>query len=100
MAGKPSAKPRVTRAPAPRTEGRDPGPARASLNADTRTSPGAVAFGATGATGVPAKNGPAAVPMRPGRGVRDRSSAATGSSLFQKADARNRMLGRRNRPTA
>lgn len=30
-------------------------------------------------------------------GVQDRSSAATGTSLFQKADAGNRKLGQRDR---
>jgi hypothetical protein len=39
-------------------------------------------------------------PTVAGRGVRDQSSAATGSSLFEKVDQQNRKLGRRNRRTA
>lgn len=34
--------------------------------------------------------------QRPASNVRDRSSANTGSSIFDKADAGNRRLGRRN----
>jgi len=96
----------VTRAPRARTEQRDPGAvgSKADLNEHTTARPGQQATGPTrvGAnTPVPAK-GPrqSSVPMVPGRGVQDQSSAATGSSIFEKADARNRMLGRRNRPTA
>lgn len=40
-------------------------------------------------------------PQRAARsGIRDEASGVTGQSLFQRADARNRKLGQRNRPTA
>ena len=41
------------------------------------------------------------VPMRTSReGIRDQASRGTGQSLFQRMDARNQKLSRRNRPSA
>lgn len=107
MAGKPTPKPRkpaasrVTRAkPAP-TVAKDPGPkgTKAILNSHATPKPG-MSGGKTRATGAPfpaKSSGTTTVPMRPGRGVRDQAAAATGQSVFDRADAGNRRLGRRNR---
>lgn len=89
-------KPRVSRAGRPAPEGSNPGLSRASLSAQAKVKPGQMSAGKTAAAAVPAKDG-SQVAMRPGRGVRDRSSAATGSSIFEKADAGNRRLGNRKR---
>jgi len=96
----------VRRAARTRPEQRNPGPvnSKADIAEHTTAKPGQQATGATKAgrnTPVPPKGrSQSSVPSTSGRGVQDRSSAATGSSIFDKADGRNRKLGRRNRPTA
>ncbi len=86
----------VSRTRRAKPEQRDPGPVsrQASQSAQTQAKPGQMAAGASKAAGS------TRTPPQAGRGVRDRSSAATGTSIFDKADARNAKLGRRNRPTA
>jgi len=90
------ARSQVTRAARTGAEQRDPGPvgSQAAQSRQTAAKPGQQATRAT------RPDGSTRTPPDLGRGVQDRSSAATGSSIFEKADARNRMLGRRNRPTA
>jgi hypothetical protein len=95
---------RVSRVPKPKGESRDPGGknSKADLSEHTRAKPGQPGGpGPTkpgGNTPFPAKGpGQSSVPMRSGRGVRDLSLAATGMSLFDRVDAGNRKLGRRNR---
>jgi hypothetical protein len=94
---------RVPRAPKPATEKRNPGAvnSQAAVSRQAKAKPGQQAP-ATPTTGsgapIPAA-GPSQSSVRSvsGRGVRDQSSAATGTSIFGKADAGNRRLGRRNR---
>jgi hypothetical protein len=81
-------------------------PAKADVNEHTRAKPGQQAPSGPTRPGpntpYPAKGRTqSSAPMRDSRaGVRDLASGGTGQSLFQRADARNRKLGQRNRPTA
>ena len=101
MAGKQNSS-RVTRTGEAAPEGTDPGlkPGRAQVAAQTKAKPGQQAEGVSKAGPAAASAGrgtESTVRPRPGRGVQDKSSAATGSSIFDRADAGNRKLGKRNR---
>lgn len=81
---------RVTRATPAKPIGASPDPksAKAAVAAQRGAKPGQPAKGVTKAAGKTAST------PTPGRAVRDGASSKTGRSLFDRADAGNRRIGR------